>query len=81
MRLKFTVFLLALNIIAFGLIAFLGKRAERTDQTMGGLSGQIGREVIEADRIELRGKKLDAPLVIVRNGSASSISEPMQWSA
>ncbi|MGJ8648852.1 MAG: DUF4340 domain-containing protein [Opitutaceae bacterium] len=81
MRLKFTVFLLALNIIAFGLIAFLGKRAERTDQTMGGLSGQIGREVIEADRIELRGKKLDAPLVIVRNGSAWSISEPMQWSA
>lgn len=81
MRLKFTVFLLALNIIAFGLITFLGKRAERTDQEMGGLSGQIGREVIEADRIELRGKKLDAPLVIVRNGSSWSISEPMQWSA
>lgn len=81
MRLKFTVFLLALNIIAFGLINFLGKRAQQTDPNMGGLSGQIGREVIEADRIELSGQGLDAPRILKRNGSTWSISEPMQWSA
>ncbi|MGJ8653698.1 MAG: DUF4340 domain-containing protein [Opitutaceae bacterium] len=81
MRLKFTVFLLALNIIAFGLIYFLGKRAEQTDPRMGGLSGQIGREIIEADRIELRGKGLETPVVITRTGSTWNISEPLQWSA
>ncbi len=81
MRLKFTVFLLALNIIAFGLISFLGKRAQQTDPNMGGLSGQIGREIVEADRIEIRGQGLEAPRILIRNGSTWSISEPMQWSA
>jgi len=81
MRLKFTVFLLALNLIVFGLIAYLGKRAETADLNAGGLSGQIGREIIEADRIELRGRGLDSPRILVREGSTWSISEPMQWSA
>lgn len=81
MRFKFTVFLLALNIITFGLILFFGNRAEQTDKQMGGLSGMIGREVIEADRIELRGQGLDAPRVLERDGSSWSITKPMQWSA
>ena len=81
MRLKFTVFLLALNSIAFGLIFFLSQRAQLTDIDAGGLSGQIGREIIEADRIELRGRGLDAPRILKRDGSTWSISEPMQWAA
>ncbi|MEN8863391.1 MAG: hypothetical protein ABF315_09425, partial [Lentimonas sp.] len=81
MRLKFTVFLLALNVIAFGLINFLSKRAEKSDQNLSGLAAQIGREVIEADRIELRGKGLEAPRILIRDGSTWKISEPMQWSA
>ncbi len=81
MRLKFTVFLLALNVIAFGLINFLSNRAEKSDQNLSGLAGQIGREVIEADRIELRGKGLETPRILIREGSTWRISEPMQWSA
>jgi hypothetical protein len=81
MRFKFTVFLLALNVITFGLILFFGNRAEQTDKQMGGLSGMIGRGVIEADRIELRGQGLDAPRVLERKGTAWSITQPMQWSA
>jgi hypothetical protein len=81
MRLKFTFFLLALNVIAFGLIVYLGKRAQQIEPNMGGLSGQIGREVIEADRIELSGQGLDAPRILRRKGSTWSISEPMQWAA
>jgi hypothetical protein len=81
MRFKFTVFLLALNAITFGLILFFGNRAELADKQMGGLSGMFGREVIEADRIELRGHGLDAPRVLERNGSSWSITEPMHWTA
>ncbi len=81
MRFKFTVFLLALNIIAFGLILFLSKHSERADAEMGGLSGQIGREVVEADRIELQGQGLETPRVLKRTGSTWNITEPMQWSA
>jgi hypothetical protein len=81
MRFKFTIFLLALNIVTFGLIQFLSKQAEQTDTQTGGLSGMIGREVIEADRIELSGKRLEVPRVLERDGSSWSITQPMQWSA
>ena len=49
MRFKFTLFLLALNIITFGLILSLNKKTEQADSQSGGLSAMIGREVIEAD--------------------------------
>jgi hypothetical protein len=81
MRFKFTVFLLALNLITFGLIVSLNKKAEQTDTQAGGLSGMIGREVIEADRIELNGKGLDAPRILENDGSSWRITKPMQWSA
>ena len=81
MRFKFTILLLALNIVTFGLVLFLSKRAEHTDTHNGGLSGMIGREVIEADRIELSGKKLEVPRVLERDGSSWRITQPMQWSA
>lgn len=81
MRFKFTVVLLVLNIIAFGLIAYLNSQAERSSGTGGGLSGQIGRELVDADRIELRGRGLDSPRIIERIGSSWSLTEPMQWPA
>ena len=81
MRFKFTILLLALNIVTFGLVLFLSKRAEHTGTHNGGLSGMIGREVIEADRIELSGKKLEVPRVLERDGSSWRITQPMQWSA
>ena len=56
MRFKFTVFLLALNVIAFGLIAYLNHQAKQVEPNTGGLSRQIGRELIDADRIELHGR-------------------------
>jgi len=81
MRFKFTVFLLALNVITFGLIAYLNHQAQQIKPTTGGLSGQIGRELIDADRIELHGRGLETPRILERKGSTWSITEPMQWSA
>lgn len=81
MRYKFTVFLLGLNILTFGLILYLNKKSGSLEGADNNLSSQIGREVIEADKIELRGRGLDQPRVLVRNGSNWKISEPMEWKA
>jgi len=81
MRFKFTVFLFALNVITFGLIAYLNHQAKQVEPATGGLSGQIGRELIDADRIELHGRGLETPRILERKGSTWSITEPMQWSA
>lgn len=81
MRYKFTIFLLGLNIIVFGLIAYLSHQADSVEDSTSNLSGKIGREIIEADRIELRGSGLDQTRVLTRSGSNWSISEPMQWKA
>lgn len=81
MRFKFTLFLFILNVIAFGLIIYLNSRATRTEVVNGGLSTLIGREIVEADRIELRGQSLDQPRILKKQGSTWSITEPMQWSA
>ena len=81
MRFKFTLFLLALNVITFGLILSLNKKTEQANSQSGGLSAMIGREVIEADRIELNGKGLDTPRILEYDGSSWKITAPMQWSA
>ncbi len=81
MRFKFTVFLLALNVITFGLILSLKKKTEQADTQTGGLSGMIGREVIEADRIELKSTSLDALWILEKDGSSWKMTAPMQWPA
>jgi len=81
MRFKFTVFLLALNVVTFGLIVYLASRDSGADAASSGLSARIGREIIEADRIELSGKGLDSPRVLRRNGSDWNITEPLEWAA
>lgn len=81
MRFKFTLFLLALNVITFGLILSLNKKTEQANSQSEGLSAMIGREVIEADRIELNVKGLDTPRILEYDGSSWKITAPMQWSA
>jgi hypothetical protein len=81
MRFKFTILLLGLNIVAFALIGYLSREDDPFDKSSGSLSAQIGREIIEADRIELRGSGLDQPRVLIRTGADWKISEPMQWKA
>ena len=81
MRFKFTVLLLALNVIAFGLIAYLNHQAKQVEPSTGGLSRQIGRELIDADRIELHGRGIETPRILERKGSTWHLIEPMQWSA
>ena len=81
MRYKFTVILLLLNFIAFGTISYLNRQAKSNDPALSGLSGQIGREIIEADRIELRSKNLPTARILTRQGATWSITEPMQWAA
>ena len=81
MRFKFTIFLLALNVIAFGMIAYLNYQAKQVEPSTGGLSRQIGRELIDADRIELHGRGIETPRILERKGSTWHLIEPMQWSA
>ena len=81
MRFKFTIFLLALNLISFGLILFLKNQDTRTGEESNRLASVIGREIIEADRIELSGPQLETPRVLIRDGSDWSVSEPIQWPA
>jgi hypothetical protein len=81
MRFKFTVFLLSLNVIAFGLIAYFNHQAKQVEPSIGGLSRQIGRELIDADRIELHGRGIETPRILERKGSTWHLIEPMQWSA
>lgn len=81
MRLKFTLILLGLNLIAFALIAYLNKNDDPFDKSAGSLSAQIGREIIEADQIELRGSGVDQPRTLKREGSDWQMTEPMQWKA
>ena len=81
MRFKFTIFLLALNVISFGLIAYLNHQARQIEPSTGGLLGQIGRELIDADRIELHGRGIETPRILEREGSTWYLLEPMQWSA
>ena len=81
MRFKFTIFLLALNAISFGLIVYLNNQARQTEPINGGLSGRIGRELIDADRIELHGREIETARILEREGSTWYLREPMQWSA
>ncbi len=81
MRFKFTIFLLTLNLIAFGLITYFNKLAIRSGALEDGLSAQIGRGLADADRIELRGRGLDSPRIIERSGSNWTLTAPMKWSA
>ena len=81
MRLRFTVFLIVLNIITFSLIFLLSKKADDTRIQAGGLSGMISREAIEATRIELSGKGLDTPRILEHTGSSWKIIQPIQWPA
>ena len=81
MRFKFTIFLLALNLISFGLILSLKNQDSRPVEDSNRLASLIGRDIIEADRIELSGPQLETARVLRRDGSNWLISEPIQWSA
>ena len=81
MRLKFTLILLALNILAFGLIAYLNNQGKETKTESSTLSMQFGSELMDAERIELHGSGLELPRVLERQGSTWQLIEPMKWSA
>ena len=81
MRLKFTLILLALNILAFGLIAYLNNQGKEIKTESSTLSMQFGSELMDAGRIELHGSGLELPRVLERQGSTWQLIEPMKWSA
>jgi hypothetical protein len=81
MRFKFTFFLLAINLTTYGLITYLNHQAKQAEPSTGSLSRQIGRELIDADRIELHGRGMETPRILERKGTAWHLIEPMQWSA
>ncbi|MFP4674164.1 MAG: DUF4340 domain-containing protein, partial [Opitutales bacterium] len=81
MRFKFTLLLLALNIITFGLIFFVHFYTSDSPDEGNGLSALFGREIVEAERIELDGKKLENPRILQREGADWRIVEPISWLA
>ena len=81
MRLKFTLILFALNILAFGLIAYLNNQGKEIKTEISTLSMQLGSELMDAERIELHGSGLELPRVLERQGSTWQLIEPMKWSA
>lgn len=81
MRFKFTIFLLGLNLVAFALIAYLTQKDASTGGRANSLAAQIGRNIIEADQIELRGNGLEQPTMLKKIGSVWQISQPMKWQA
>ncbi|MEC8333241.1 MAG: DUF4340 domain-containing protein [Verrucomicrobiota bacterium] len=81
MRLKFTFILLTLNVIAFGVIVYLNHKGQDTKTKSGTLAMHFGRELIDAERIELSGSGLEMPRILERNGSTWQLIEPMKWSA
>lgn len=81
MRFRFTLFLFGLNLIVLGCIAYLIYSGDSSRASRHDLTTQIGRGIVEADRIELRGKGLDRPRVLTRSGANWQITEPMLWKA
>lgn len=81
MRFKFTAVLLLLNLIAFGiLLTYRQKDAANTSQDSG-LSAIIGQRLVEADRIQITGREIPTPRVLIRDGADWNLIQPMQWSA
>jgi hypothetical protein len=81
MRFRFTIFLLLLNILAFGWIVYLDRRGEPETSARGSLAGAIAREVMDADRIELHWQRIDQPRILERSGNQWHLLEPIQWPA
>jgi hypothetical protein len=81
MRFKFTFFLLAINLTTYGLITYFSHQSKQVEPSTGSLSRQIGRELIDADRIELHGRGIETPRILERKGSTWSLIEPMRWAA
>jgi hypothetical protein len=81
MRFKFTIFLLGLNLIIFGLIFYLTNKSASFDDSSSNLSGLIGKNLAEAEKIELQSSALTQPWVLSRKGSDWNITEPLEWKA
>jgi hypothetical protein len=81
MRIKFTLTLILLNVITFGLIWFLDHRSLQTEQQATQLAEQIRDEVAEATQTKLSGRAIDLPHLLVRNGENWELTEPVRWPA
>lgn len=80
MRIKFTLLLLLLNVLAFGLIVYLGKQQSSHEHTDNSLAAIISKEVIEADRLVISGPTTDRK-TLQREGANWFMVEPMRWTA
>jgi len=79
MRFKFTLLLLALNLLAAGALYYL-EREPAKDGGEDGLAAKIGRRVADASRIELR--EADAePRVLEQRDASWRLVEPLEWRA
>lgn len=81
MRFTTTILLLLLNLATFGLIFLLQDDQTISSRDSKGLSSQISRQIIEANRIEISGPGLKTPRTLTRDGSDWTLESPNKWSA
>ncbi|CAI8296052.1 MAG: Uncharacterised protein [Opitutia bacterium UBA7350] len=81
MRIKFTLFLLALNGMAFSLLFYLHHRGSQAERNAQRLAENIRIEVASANEIKLSGGALGLPYTISRDGENWQITHPIKWPA
>lgn len=81
MRIRFTLLLLLLNALAFGLIFFLDQRGQVADRNALKLAENIRDEVVGAQQIKLSGRAINLPHALNRAGENWQITQPFEWPA
>lgn len=81
MRIRFTLLLLLLNALAFGLIFFLDQRGQEADRNALKLAENIRDEVVGAQQIKLSGRAINLPHALNRAGENWQITQPFEWPA
>ncbi|MEM0966640.1 MAG: DUF4340 domain-containing protein [Verrucomicrobiota bacterium] len=80
MRLKLTIFLALLNIIAFGAIYFF-ETGRNGSVEPSAPEPVLSSSITNSTRIEVTGKAIPERRVIVREGEHWKLEEPIQWRA
>lgn len=80
MRLRLTIILALLNLIAFGTIYFLESRESEKEKS-GGLEPILSSSIRNSDRIEISGEAIPDKRTLQRSGRTWKMEEPVVWLA
>ncbi len=80
MRFKLTLFLFALNVIAFGAIYYL-ERDGGNEPIRENPEPILPSSITQSDRIEIAGETIPTPRVLIRKGETWQLQKPVEWRA